>query len=274
LGAELCRQLGPAAIPLDRQQLDVTDRLAVWRLMTCHRPSVVINAAAYTRVDQAESQPAECMRVNRDAVAWLADACRRLDTLLVQISTDYVFAGHPDRSTPFEESAPVRPLGVYALSKWDGEEQARAWRRHVIVRTCGLYGPPREAANQGNFVLTILRLAASRDRLRVVDDQRCTPSSTRDVARAVLFLAAGQPPGTYHVTNRGDCTWNEFAREIVHHGGFSIPVDPVSSEEYGSPAPRPRYSVLSTNRYDSLGGPPLPHWRTALHAFLDSLPRT
>jgi dTDP-4-dehydrorhamnose reductase len=268
LGKELCRQLGPAAVPVDLDALDLTDGPAVLEAVARLGPAAVINCAAYTQVDRAESEPERCRAVNARAVGHLAQACRRLGSPLVQISTDYVFGRAPAARRPQRESDPPSPQGVYATTKLEGERAAAEAQKHLIVRTCGLYARPSHPKAQ-NFVTAILRLAESRPVLRVVDDQQCTPSYVPHVARAILFLlgvnAAGPAPwGIYHVTNTGAASWCEFAREIVRRAGLSVPVEPITTEEFAAAAPRPAYSVLDTTAYHRLGGPPMPDWQTAL----------
>jgi dTDP-4-dehydrorhamnose reductase len=266
LGSALSRQWGGSLLPLDRGQfpLDQPDRLRAELIRL--RPDVLINCAAYTAVDKAEVESELCMRVNVEAVEAMADACERVGALLTQISTDYVFQGDSGRRTPFREDEPLNPQGVYARSKALAERGAANCARHLIIRTCGLYGSsPR---GSGNFVDTILRLSAQRDRLRVVDDQVCTPSFARHVAAAVLFLIGSHQTGVFHVVNHGSTTWHQFAIEILRQANVSIPCDPITTAEYNAPAPRPAYSVLDTSRYVALGGPALPAWQDALQQYL------
>ena len=187
LGAELCRLLGAEAIGVDIDTLDLTDRAAVLETLRRLAPRAVIHCAAYTQVDQAETDAARCRAVNVTAVESLAEACRELDSPLVQISTDYLFAGSPGIGRPWREDDPPVPKGVYAVTKFEGEQAAAAWPKHLIVRTCGLYARPSHAAAR-NFVKTILRLARTQPKLRVVDDQWCTPTYVPHVARAIVYL--------------------------------------------------------------------------------------
>ena len=268
LGSELCRQLGDAAIPLDIDTLDLTDGAATVAQMTALKPSAVINCAAYTHVDKAESDLERCRTINALAVEHLARACGMLDCPLVQISTDYVFGAVRDMPRPWRENDPPSPQGVYARTKLEGEQAAARYAKHLIVRTCGLYARPADA-KAVNFVRTMLHLGAERSELRVVADQRCTPTYVPHMARAVLFLvgaANGQPApwGTYHVTNAGETTWNEFAAEIFHLAGMQVAIRPITSAEYDAPAARPSYSVLDTTAYHRLGGPAMPSWKAAL----------
>jgi dTDP-4-dehydrorhamnose reductase len=264
----------------------------------------VINCAAYTAVDLAESDIKKCRAVNASAVAHLAAACAHLDCPLVQISTDYVFSGRPAPGRPYREDDPPSAEGIYAQTKLEGERAAARHAKHMIVRTCGLYARPSHEQAK-NFVKTILRLAQSRPELRVVSDQHCTPSYVPHVARAVLFLlgvngpwpgdcpdfrrypattlawsgggengtvpfAAPRPTrwGIYHVTNTGATTWYEFACEIVHLAGLKTVLVPISTAEYGAAAPRPSYSVLDTTAYHRLGGPSMPVWKEAIAEYM------
>lgn len=303
LGAELCRMLGTDAAGVDIDTLDLTDRAAVLKKVHALSPQAVIHCAAYTAVDQAETDVDRCRAVNATAVETLAAGCRELDIPLVQISTDYLFAGRPGIGRPWREDDPPAPKGVYAITKHEGERAAACWEKHLIVRTCGLYARPSHSAAK-NFVKTILRLARTKPKLRVVDDQTCTPSYVPHVARAVAFLigagsseqGAGSdevdsrlpaprsephvpaPWGVYNVTNRGETTWCGLAREIVRFAGLDVPVEPITTAEFAAtiatatvPAPRPAYSVLDTTAYHRLGGPPMPDWREALAEYFEEL---
>jgi dTDP-4-dehydrorhamnose reductase len=268
LGHELCAQLGADAIGIDCDTLDLCDGPAILRTVAELRPELVINCAAYTQVDKAEADAERCRAVNAGAVEYLVQACRQADCPLVQISTDYVFCGNPRRGRPHRESDEPAPQGVYAVTKWEGEQAAARYPRHLIVRSCGLYARPsqRQAVN---FVKTMLRLGAARPELRIVADQQCTPSYVPHLARAILFLAAaaGGPPapwGVYHVVNRGATTWYDFAAEIFRQAGMAVRLIPISTAEYGAAAPRPAYSVLDIGKYHALGGPEMPAWQTGL----------
>jgi len=282
LGGELCRRLGPVATRLDIDTLDLTDGPATVERMLTIKPDAIINCAAYTAVDKAESEPEKCWAVNVAAVEHLVRACGRLDCPLVQISTDYVFGAVSPAPRPWRENDPCRPQGVYARTKLEGERAAAQHAKHLIVRTCGLYARP-SAPRAANFVKTMLRLGAARPELRIVADQHCTPTFVPHLARAILFLLGtvkGDSPvfadakigtvpgpapwGIYHVTNTGEATWCEFAAEIFRQAGMQIDIRPITTAEYGAPAARPSYSVLDTTAYHRLGGPPMPDWKAAL----------
>ncbi len=268
LGGELCRQLGREAIPLDIDTLDLTDGQAVFDAMLAMKPEAIINCAAYTQVDKAETDPDRCRAVNATAVEHLARACSRLDCPLVQISTDYVFGAASAECRPWREDDPTSPQGVYAKTKLEGEQAAARHPKHLIVRTCGLYAR-RSDPRAVNFVRTMLRLGQQKPELRIVADQHCTPTYVPHLARAIRFLvgASGADPapwGVYHVVNTGQTTWLEFAAEIFRLGKLEVVLHPITTAEYGAPAARPSFSVLDTTAYHRLGGPPMPDWKAAL----------
>jgi dTDP-4-dehydrorhamnose reductase len=254
--------------------LDLAQPDAARRVIERLRPRAVINCAAYTQVDRAETDEAACRAINATGVAALAEACRAVDCTLVQISTDYVFCDAPPMDRPWREDDPPAPRGVYAVTKWEGEQAAATAPRHLIVRTCGLYA----AANQPqakNFVNTMLRLGREREEVRVVNDQHCTPSYAPHVATAVLALLEAAELGraawgTYHVTNRGATTWHDFAAEIFRLAEISVRLAPISSEAFAAPAPRPKYSVLDVSKFHALGVFEMPTWQAALRERLSS----
>jgi dTDP-4-dehydrorhamnose reductase len=253
---------------LDIDTCDLTDREAVRKTLRRLQPDVVINCAAYTRVDRAQREPELCRAVNTTAIVHLAEACGELDCPLVQISTDYVFGGGPAPGRPYREDDPPAPQGVYARTKLEGERAAARHGKHLIVRTCGLYARPSDRRAE-NFAKTMLRLGRCGPTVRVVGDQHCTPSYVPHVARAVLFLAGvpglrPAPWGVYHVTNGGAATWCEFAAEIFRLARMDVRLQSITTAEYAAPAPRPAYSVLDTTAYHRLGGPAMPDWKTAL----------
>jgi dTDP-4-dehydrorhamnose reductase len=274
LGSELCRQLGKRAVALDLPSFDLTDADRVRQTLTELRPEAVINTAAYTQVDRAEEQAELCWRINSTGVGYLAESCRMLDVPLVQISTDYVFGGDTSRNVPYREDDRPAPQGVYAQSKLDGEKQAVTWQKHIVVRTCGLYGKPGPKTPANNFVDTMLRFARQDKALRVVGDQHCTPSYVPHITRALLFLLEGRHFGLYHVVNRGATTWYDFANEIFRQSGLNVSIERITTAQYGARAARPAFSVLDTGKYHSLSGPPMPDWQEALAEYLANQART
>ena len=221
---------------------------------------VVVNAAAWTKVDDAEDQEAAAFAVNATGAANVARACSGAGARLVQVSTDYVFPGRA--TTPYAEDAPLAPQSAYGRTKAAGEWAVRAECPEAwVVRTAWLYG-----AHGPNFVKTMARLAAERDTVGVVDDQRGQPTWTHDLATAISDLVhAGAPFGTYHGTSDGDTTWYGFAREIFDALGLDPDrVQPVTTDAFPRPAPRPAYSVLGHDAWAASGLSGLPDWHSAL----------
>lgn len=272
LASYLAQQLpADSTVALPRAELDITDAPAVEHAFAEHAPAVVINTAAYNHVDQAETEFARAFRVNAEGPLTLARACATAGAMLVHVSTDYVFGGQSARE-PLSEDALPAPLSVYGASKLAGEHLVRVTGvRHLIVRTCGLYGSRGSAVKGGNFVRTMLRLAREGRDLRVVNDQHCTPSYARDVAEAIGDLIQADAEGAFHVVNDGSCTWFEFAREIFAAAGLEPSLTPVTTAEYLTPARRPPYSVLATDRMIAARGRPLRDWRAAVRAYLAEL---
>lgn len=269
LGRDLCPRLPGQVSALTRQQADLTCPETLEATLGGLRPDVVLNCAAYNFVDRAEAEPEAAFAVNAWGVRALAELCRRLDCILVHFSSDYVFGLDEARRTPYTEADAPGPVSVYGLSKLSGEYLVRALcPRHFVIRTCGLYGVWGSGGKGGNFVETMLRLAAQGKPLRVVADQLCTPSFTADIAAATADLLATERYGLYHLTNAGCCSWHEFARAIFELAAVQADLSPINSREYGAPARRPGYSVLGTAAYQALPRPPLRPWRQALAAYL------
>jgi dTDP-4-dehydrorhamnose reductase len=269
LGRDLCPRLAGDVVALTRDRADLTRPETLRAALDDARPDVVINCAAYNFVDRAEAEPEAAFAVNAWGVRHLARLCGERDWTLVHFSTDYVFGLDADRRTPWAESDPPGPVGVYGLSKLAGEYLVRSLcPRHLVIRTCGLYGVWGSGGKGGNFVETMLRLAGQGKPLRVVADQTCTPSYTVDVAEAASGLLRAGRPGLYHVTNAGGCSWYEFARAIFDREGLSPSLTPITSQEYGAAARRPAYSVLAHAALTAAGVPAPRPWREALAAYL------
>jgi dTDP-4-dehydrorhamnose reductase len=270
LGFDLARtfDLPGELVPLTRADLDVLDPATAERVLGALRPTHVVNTAAYNLVDRAEDERDRAFALNAEAVGSLADVCQRLGATLVHFSTDYVFDGA--RRAPYREADAPHPLSVYGESKLAGERLATARCEQVaIFRVCGLFGMAGSAGKgRTNFVETMLRLAAGGRPIRVVRDQVLAPSYTRDVAATVWRVLARGGLGLYHVTNAGETSWFDFAREIFRLSGGGAEVVPVTSEEFGARARRPPYSVLAHERLAALGEDRLRSWRDALAAYL------
>lgn len=274
LARDLLPRLAGEVIPLTHDQADLTRPDTLRAALAAHRPDVVINCAAYNFVDRAEGEPEAAFSVNAWGVRNLAIACRDLDCTLVHFSTDYVFGLDAGRREPYRETDAPGPVSVYGLSKLAGEYVVRSLcPKHLVLRTCGLYGLWGSGGKGGNFVETMLRVAAGGKPIRVVSDQFCTPSYTVDVAAATADLVQGGHLGLYHLTNAGLCSWFEFARAIFQSAGLTVDVKPITTQEYGAAARRPAYSVLDTNAHNALGLHPLRPWREALAAYLEERKR-
>jgi dTDP-4-dehydrorhamnose reductase len=270
VGFELARTLAPLGelIAFDRPGLDLANPDALVAACRAVRPALIVNAAAYTAVDKAESEPEVAQAVNGLAPGILAEEARRLGAVLVHYSTDYVFDGN--KRAPYVETDPVAPLNEYGRSKLAGERSiGESGCKHLVLRTSWVYGPRGR-----NFLLTMLSLAATRDELRVVADQRGAPTSCVFLAEATArALAAipgeGVPSGTYHLSASGETTWADFARAIFARAavrpGFRPPrVIPILSSEYPTPAARPAYSVLSHRKFQVAFGFAPTRWEAQL----------
>jgi dTDP-4-dehydrorhamnose reductase len=276
VGRALCALDGAGGIEIvgrTRADLDITDPAQVRAALAARSFAAVINAAAYTAVDKAESDEAAAYAINRDGPRNLAIAAAERDIPLLHISTDYVFDG--TREGRYRETDPTGPTGVYGASKLAGEEAVRAAQpRHIILRTSWVYGP-----SAGNFVATMLRLAADRPELRVVADQRGGPTAAAAIADALLTMVAqldrGEPWGTYHFSGAPDVTWHGFAQEIVGRAAprlRQIPsVTPIGTADYPTPARRPANSVLDCSRIERQFGIRQPDWRATLGEIVETL---
>lgn len=270
LGSDLQQCLTGRVMAVGRQELDITDADNVDAFLQEHKPSVVINAAAYNKVDQAESEPQVAYAVNALGPRNLATACERIGATLVHVSTDYVFGQDSSRLMPFTEADPPGPCSAYGISKLAGEHFAQAFcGRCFVVRTCGVYGhAARQGAGKGNFVETMLRLGSELDQISVVNDQYCTPTWSQDLARAIVRLLETTEYGLYHFTNEGSATWYDFAVEIFAAAGMEVDVRPIPSSEYPTKAQRPRFSLLNCTRYEAATGELIPEWQTSLREYL------
>lgn len=269
LGQELYRQIEVRkqareeiyVLATDIDTLDITDAIQVENMVKREKPDVIINTAAYTKVDACETDEQTAFRVNALGARNLAVAAYNIGAKILQVSTDYVFDG--TGNTPLREYDPVNPQSVYGKSKALGEQLVMTTNpRHFILRTAWLYG------EGSNFVRTILKLAVERDELEVVNDQVGTPTSTVDLARCILDLIQTEHYGIYHGTCQGECTWYQFAKKILALKGIKIIVKPVSTEELNLPAKRPAYSVLENFMLDMVGLDRFRRWEEALAEYL------
>ncbi len=256
-----------------RHTLDVLRPDQIHRVLQSERPRVVINTAAFHQVDTCESEVLTAFQANGEAVRNLGLAARDIDAVLVHYSTDYVFDGSAAR--PYLENDRSRPLNVYGASKLAGEHLLESvWQKHFLIRTSGLYGHAGSRGKGGNFVETMIRKAENGEPIRVVHDQRLTPTSTLELARKTAALIKTSHYGLYHVTSGGNCTWYEFAREIFRLLEIRADLAPTTSDRFAALARRPAYSVLANHRLDGVGMDDLKHWKDALRDYLsDRIPQ-
>lgn len=270
LGTALRLELGARAIPLNHSQIEITDPARTRSALTAVQPDLVINAAAYNWVDKAEDEPVAAYQVNALGPRNLALTCAALTIPLLHVSSDYVF-GFDTCNLPWIETAAPGPVSAYGLSKLAGEYFVRSLcPQHYVVRTCGLYGQA-DAVGKGNFVKTMLRVGLERGHVRVVNDQHCTPTSTVDLAAALVQLIETDAFGLYHATNQGATTWYDFACEIFRVANLPVQVEPISTEQFGARARRPAYSVLNCDRLHQLLNRPLPTWQAAVAGYIPTV---
>ncbi len=250
-----------------RKDFDVADHARTREALLDCRPELVLNTAAYHRVDDCETHADLAYGINALAVLNLVRVSNDLDAILVNISTDYVFDGKATQ--PYTERSEPFPLSVYANSKLAGEFLVRSIaKKYILIRTCGLYGASGSQGKGGNFVQTMLTKAKRREPIRVVHDQQITPTYTVDLADQIARLLPTGHVGLFHMTNEGSCTWFEFARAVFELSGIRADLAPTTSDSYKTPATRPRYSVLENARLKELGLNHMRHWRDALAAYL------
>lgn len=280
LGSQWKRLLGhpgagsggrPSGGSFDSSDLDITDTGQVRDKMEDFMPDAVINCAAYTAVDRAETQRERALRVNAEAVGSLAGLCAERSIPLVHYSTDYVFPGRAEdrrrRPEGYREEDRTDPLNWYGETKWRGEEAVRASGcRHLILRLSWLCG-----AGGGNFVKTMLRLGRERKRLQVVDDQWGSPTFTSQAVRRTLELLDRGAEGTWHCSSSGIITWHRFAQAIFEHAGIAVDLEEVSSEAFASKARRPAFSKLCCRKLEEETGRPMASWEEGLGALLEEL---
>ena len=271
LGSDLCRELSSVEfVPLTHAEVEITSMDSVKDVFAECQPDIVINTAAFHRVDDCENEVDKAFRVNALGVRNVAVVAQEFRARLVHISTDYVFGGEPEPSTiPYTEFDIPVPPNVYGRSKLVGESLVRhLCSRHFIIRSSGLFGIVESSVKRGNFVETMIRLARERDELRVVNDQVFSPTYTRDLAKKIVQLMQTEYYGVFHVTNKGMCSWYEFTREILGLAGLNTPVVPLTSDQYLQKARRPRFSVLDGYHLRLLGMEEMRSWQEALEDYM------
>ncbi len=275
LGQELMAKLTGEVIGLGREELDLTNSQDIHQILSENQPQIIINSAAYTAVDKAESEKDLAYQINAIAPQIIAQEARKLGADLIHISTDYVFDG--SQSTPYQEGEITNPLGVYGASKLAGENAIiQSCEKYLILRTAWVYG----IYGKTNFVKTMLRLGHERETVRIVYDQIGSPTWAADIAQTIcqlIHMGEDVPTGIYHFTNSGVASWYDFAKAIfeeVQNLGVVLKVQevvPITTLEYPTPAKRPAYSVLSTQKLRSILGSCPPYWRDSLKQMLNQL---
>lgn len=270
LGSDLMMKMHAdhEVIGRDIDEADITSYEACKQAILDIKPQLIINAAAFTDVDACESHRESCFAVNAASVGHLALICKEQGIKLVHFSTDYVFNGR--KNMPYNEEDPCDPLNAYGLSKLEGERRLQsAGCDYLLIRTAWLYGQ-----NGKNFVRAILAKASTEPVLEVVNDQRGCPTFSSDLAEAVQRLIEGRHSGIFHVTNSGQCSWYEFACQIIKSSGIrNVEVRPITSEKLMRPARRSPYSVLNCDKYSQTTGSSLRHWKDALNSYLCAINR-
>ena len=275
LGVELIgvfEQRGYRVVGFDRSQVDIADGAQVESVFAAEDPAIVVNAAAYNQVDVAEKEPLPAMQTNGLAVRNLAMACRQSDARLVHFSTDYVFDGTAGRA--YVEEDTTHPLGAYAVSKLAGEVYARAYLENpLIIRTCGVFGPGGRNTARGNFVETMLRLAASGKPIRVVNDSVASPTYSPFLAVRAADLLERNLTGIFHVGGGEAISWFDYAALIFRSAGLHPELKPTNEREFRTAARRPKYSALSNAKMERAGIEPLPPIETALRLYMQERSR-
>ncbi len=266
LGGDVCRILKEKNLPhmgIDKDDVDITSEKAVKDFFEKTDFDVLIHCAAYTAVDKAEEEKELCFAINAKGTENLAKICREKDAAIIYISTDYVFSGEGE--APFETDDEKHPLSVYGKSKYEGEKAVMSLcEKYFIVRTSWVFGE-----QDRNFIATMLRLSQTRDEVNVVCDQVGSPTYSNDLAILLTEMAQTEKYGVYHGTNESFCSWYELAKKVFDYKKISIKVNPVTSEEYITPAKRPKNSRLSKKALTDAGFPLLPPWEEAVERYLD-----
>jgi dTDP-4-dehydrorhamnose reductase len=270
LGSDLCIALkNRDLVPLTDKDIDITDIDSVLDVCKRHKPDLIINTAAYVLVDNCEDNVDMAFQVNALGARNVAVAAQKYGSVMVHLSTDYVFGGDADRDTPYNEFDNPLPLSVYGKSKLAGERFVEhLCPRYFIIRTSALFGQAGSCGKGGNFIETIIRLAKQKDKLNVVCDQVFSPTYAKDLAHKINQLIDTGYYGIFHVTNSGVCSWFEFSREILKLAGSKTRVVPIETSGYPQKARRPSYSVLDNYHLRLLGMDDMRDWKKALKDYM------
>ncbi|MCR3758716.1 dTDP-4-dehydrorhamnose reductase [Clostridium felsineum] len=247
------------------KEMDISDISSVRKIVKEVKPDIIINAAAYTNVDAAETNEKRALEVNAFGAKNLAIACEEIKAKLVHISSDYVFSG--EGNTPFKETDEAEPKSVYGKSKKMGDDFVKQYcSRYFIVRPAWVYGYYGK-----NFVYTVIRLSKEKEIVKVVNDQRGNPTNVHDIVHHIFKLMVTEKYGDYNCSGHGECSWHDFARKIVEFSKANCKIEPCSSEEYLSPVKRPTYSSLDNGNLDAAVGDEMRHWEAALKVFIENI---
>lgn len=271
LGTDLCKALRDFnVIPLTHNDIEISSMSSVKEAFSEYQPDIIINTAAYVRVDECETNQDKAVLVNALGAGNVAVIAQELEAKLIHISTDYIFGGESElRTTPYTEFDTPTPISVYGKSKLAGENFVQHFcPKHFIIRTSGLFGVAGSSGKGGNFAETMLGLSQDRQELCVVNDQVFSPTYTKDLAKKIAQLINTEYYGIFHITNRGACSWYEFAKEILRLAGLKIPIIPITSEQYPQKAKRPSFSVLDNYHLRLLGMDDMRTWLEALEDYL------
>ena len=265
LGFDICRELAERGytdvLGIDKDDLDITNEVAVKEFVKNYNPDVIMHNAAWTAVDAAEDNQEACYSVNVLGTRYLAESAEEVGAKIVYISTDYVFNGEGEEY--FEVNSPKQPLSVYGMTKYQGELEVKRCSKHFIVRISWVFG-----INGKNFVKTMLTLAETKTELNVVADQIGSPTYTYDLSKLLCDMIETEKYGEYHATNEGICSWCDFAKKIFEIAGKDMKVNAVTSAEYPAKAHRPSNSSLSKKSLDAAGFNRLPSWEDAVSRYI------
>lgn len=267
LGSDLVKVFGEDCIPLSHAEIEVKDFSICLKVLGHHKPDIVINCAAYVRVDDAEGHPEEAFAVNAIGAKNVAIVCEKINAVNMYVSTDYVFDGA--KGEPYVESDLPNPINAYGLSKYAGEVFTRNYSlRHYIVRSSSLYGATGARGKGGNFIETMIKKAKNKEEIKVVNDMIMSPTYTKDVAEVIKnIIERNLPCGTYHITNSGSCSWYEFANAIFEYLELKASLSPIKTTEVNLRARRPKFSALTSVRLQ-LHGLKMRDWGSALKDYL------
>lgn len=273
LGNDLIRLLlqenSYRSIPLTHQDIEITDQNSIINVLDAIQPDIVINAAAYNKVDEIESNPEKAFLINSLSNKYLASYCNKKNITFVYISSDYVFGINQERKTPYIESDCPGPISAYGISKLAGEYFTRyECEKHFVIRTCGLFGTATDTGKGRNFITSILRIAQEKNQVKVVNDQTITPTYTYDLAKQIIALIKTNVYGLYHASAEGSCTWYEFAKEVFKLTNIKVDLIPISSKELSQPAKRAQYSVLENHNLKNIKVNLMKDWKEGLKEYI------